>query len=65
MAINNLNNGDTGLVDRGIINALVDKANLDTFNFIIMRDPSPPFHRFKIVIDGTGMLVLPGEDLGV
>lgn len=55
---------NNGGVFGGITGVTSDGITI-TVNSIIIKDQNAPFHRFKIVIDGTGMLVLPGEDLGV
>lgn len=54
------NNGILG----GISGVTSDGLTI-TINSFIIKDQNSPFHRFKITVDGTGMLSLPGEDLGV
>jgi hypothetical protein len=43
----------------------IDDINQTAHGYIILRSTGPGAHLFKFVCDDTGMIVMPGEDLGV
>lgn len=64
----------SGDVDPADLEAIVDTSATTTkklpysarvLPYIILRDPAVGGHRWKFTVDGTGMLSMPGEDLGV